>query len=74
MIAMHRVQLIANAFDTAYDLIDQLDAPHGETPDEIDAQARKVHMCAVDANKALLRCKTRALFSQYETVSNQISS
>ena len=67
-----RDRLITQAFDRAYELIDQIDKPHGESAAEIEKQAADVEKAAKAANEALLRCKRRAMFSQYETVSEKV--
>ena len=68
---MPKWKRIAQAFDDAYNLIDAISTPHGDDQESCDNQAILVHDLAVDANKSLVRCQTKALFSQCQMVSQE---
>ena len=63
--------LVALAFDAAFELIDQIDKEHGEDPNSIEQQAVKVRELAIEANEALIRLQKKALFSQYQMISEE---
>ena len=69
---MHRWFLIGVAFDAAFSLVDELDAPFDDATQACrDVKAERVREMAEFANKALVRCSDRALFSQYQSVSEE---
>ena len=62
---LSRPQLIAQAFDDAYDLIDLLMTPHDDSPAGRELQARKAGETGKACNESFTRAKMKPLFSQY---------